>query len=222
MINPISAIHERMILNRRFQTLAQQLAPLLPTGASVLDVGCGDGKMAAELMRKRADCRIKGLDVLVRPETAIPVQAFDGVKIPEADGSVDAVLFVDVLHHTDDPIVLLREAARVARKCVIIKDHVREGFAAGPILRAMDWVGNSRFGVRLPYLYWNTHEWNRGFAAAGLRRERWTRAVKLYPAPITWLCDRGLHVIAVLTPALSEITPARLHQDGPDVRQCAR
>src|SRR5207248_8080226 len=118
--------------------------------------------------------------------------------IPLPDQSADAVMFIDVLHHTSDPIVLLREAARVATKRVIIKDHVREGFAAGALLRAMDWVGNARFGVTLTYLYWDSSEWRRGFDAAGLRSVSWNRAVRLYPPPISWVCDRGLHVVAML------------------------
>ena len=67
-------------------------------------------------MRQRPDLEITGVDVLVRPKNHIPVQLFDGRQLPFPDQSFDAVMFVDVLHHTDDPSVLLREAKRVARK----------------------------------------------------------------------------------------------------------
>ena len=55
-------------------------------------------------------------------------------------------MFVDVLHHTDDPMVLLREAGRVASGFVLIKDHTQNGILAGRRLRFMDWVGNARHG----------------------------------------------------------------------------
>ena len=66
------------------------------------------------------------------------------------DASFDVVMFVDVLHHTDDPLLLLQEAQRVG-KIILVKDHFRKGFLAGPTLRFMDWVGNAHHGVVLPY-----------------------------------------------------------------------
>ena len=54
----------------------------------------------------------------------MPVTAFDGRVIPMAARSVDVVTMFDVLHHADDPPALLAEAARVARTCVVLKDHV--------------------------------------------------------------------------------------------------
>ena len=42
-----------------------------------------------------------GIDTLVRDDSHIPVESFDGVKIPRHDNSTDYVLFSDVLHHTE-------------------------------------------------------------------------------------------------------------------------
>ena len=111
------------------------------------------------------------------------------------------MLLVDVLHHAADAGKLLRECARVARQCVIVKDHVREGIGAEQTLRLMDWVGNAHHGVRLPYNYWSPAEWEAALAQAGLVARSWRRDLGLYPAPITWLCDRSLHVLALLEPA---------------------
>src|SRR6058998_2858214 len=100
MLDPL---HDHWLKERRAQRLALAIAPLIPRNASVLDVGCGDGQISARVLRNRPDLSIIGLDVLVRPEPAIPVHEFDGKELPFNDASVDAVLFVDVLHHTDDP-----------------------------------------------------------------------------------------------------------------------
>ena len=100
---------------------------------------------------------------MVRPNTHIAVAAFDGMHIPFDDGSVDIVSFVDVLHHTDDPLILLREAARVARRYVLIKDHLRDGLFAAQTLRFMDWVGNYGHDVVLPYNYLRRADWHRLF-----------------------------------------------------------
>jgi len=190
-----------VIYRRRIEVLAGHLAPLLPRGALVLDVGCGDGALSARIGALRGDTRIEGVDVLVRPRTAIPVQAFDGSRLPFDDASVDVVLMVDVLHHTDDPLVLLRESMRVARSAVLIKDHLREGFAARLTLRGMDWVGNARHGVRLPYNYWSRGQWTHAFDQLGLAVQQWRSSLDLYPRPVRWICDRSLHFIASLSTA---------------------
>src|SRR5690606_11978895 len=128
--------------------------------ATVVDVGCGDGQLGALLQQARPDIALKGVDVLVRPNTFIPVSPFDGHRLPFDDDSVGAVLLVDVLHHCDDPTGLLRDCARVARDAIIIKDHLADGFLAVPTLRVMDFVGNAGHGVALPYNYWTREQWS--------------------------------------------------------------
>lgn len=191
-------LHGAYVHTRRVRVLSQHLARFFPRNASVLDVGCGDGQLAARLIALRPDLTIHGLDVLARPRSAIPVRLFDGAEIPYERASVDVVLMVDVLHHTDDPTVLLREAARVARSAVLVKDHLREGLGARVTLRAMDWVGNARHGVRLPYNYWSRAQWASAFDKLGLVVERWESALGLYPKPAGWLFDRSLHFVGLL------------------------
>lgn len=107
-------------------------------------------------------------------------------------------MFVDVLHHTVDPAILLKEAHRVARESVVIKDHTSDSLLSGPILRFMDWVGNAHHGVILPYNYWPTARWEQTFGQIGLSTETWTRKLGLYPFPASFVFERGLHFIARL------------------------
>jgi SAM-dependent methyltransferase len=192
--------HGRFVHSRRVAVLAQMIAAELPHGAHALDVGAGDGKLGALIGALRPDLRIEGLDVLVRPDAAIPVRAFDGLKLPLADQSVDAVFFVDVLHHADDAQALLADAARVARQRVVIKDHFREGFLANTTLRFMDWVGNARHGVALPYHYVNRAEWQALLDRAKLQRVTETRNVPIYPGWASWAFGRGLHFVGAYRP----------------------
>lgn len=191
-------LHEAWGFDRRVRVLSRHLEPLLPNRARVLDVGCGDGTIDAMLLEARSDLAIEGIDVLVRPETKIEVRAFDGDTIPHPDRSFDCVLFVDVLHHSQDARQLLREARRVSRDCVVIKDHRRDGLLAGSTLRLMDDVGNKRFGVDLPYNYWSHAEWREVLDEVGLEVRRWNQRLGIYPWPATWLFDRGLHFVAQL------------------------
>jgi SAM-dependent methyltransferase len=195
---PVGVLHEKLVSNRRVEVLARWFAELVPPKVRVLDVGCGDGLVSAILQSQRPDIRVQGIDVLSRAQTHIPVELFDGLHFPFDSGSFDVVLFSDVLHHTADPSALLREAARVAAHYVLIKDHYREGFAAGARLRFMDWVGNARFGVALPYNYWTEAQWRVGWQDAGLKPERVVTKLGLYPKPADWIFGAKLHFIALL------------------------
>lgn len=198
----LDAAHQRVVYGRRITVLAQHLSELLPRDASVLDVGSGDGLLARRILDARPDLRIRGVDVLIRPESHIPVEWFDGIRLPFRDREYDAVMMVDVLHHATDQAALLAETARVARRAVVIKDHVVSGLLARPTLAFMDWVGNARHGVALPYSYWTEEQWQRSFARLGLRTTARRDSLGLYPWPASLVFGRGLHFVAVLEPAI--------------------
>jgi SAM-dependent methyltransferase len=186
--------------NRRFFVLSRALAKAIPSRGSVLDLGCGDGQLALSLMRLRPDLTIEGVDVVPRPKTMIPVTQYDGVRLPFADKSFDYVTIVDVLHHTSDPAAVLAEAGRVARQGVVLKDHLREGMLARLTLVAMDWFGNLGDGVPMPYNFLSRAEWQNAFAVARLRSVQTVEKVGLYLPPISWICDRNLHFVSLLSP----------------------
>jgi SAM-dependent methyltransferase len=195
----LDAIHEHYVKNRRIDILSARLAELYEDGPrSVLDVGCGDGQIASRVMALKSGLKIQGIDPLVRPDTAIEVTAFDGQELPFADESFDYVQFVDVLHHTEDPMVLLREGCRVARRGIVLKDHLVKGLAARQVLRFMDGVGNQRFGVSLPHNYWTPTQWKKAFELLKLNAVEWNEQIALYPWWANWIFGRNLHVIAKL------------------------
>jgi SAM-dependent methyltransferase len=195
----IGKLHGRLVFARRVDVLAARIAPLLPPGPFV-DVGCGDGTVARNIVRLRGDLTPAGLDVLVRDGAAIEVAAFDGRSIPLADGAKQAVLLVDVLHHADDPVALLRECGRVGG-VVVVKDHLARSPLDHLTLSFMDWVGNRPHGVGLVYRYFTPESWSRALAEAGLTCEQLIPLRGLYPAPFSLLFERDLHFIARLRPA---------------------
>lgn len=190
--------HRAFVFERRTRVLAEMLAAQIPERASVLDIGCGDGTIGSLIAQLRPDISIQGVEFLVRPECKIECRAFDGISLPFPDGSFDVCSFVDVLHHTQDPMVLLREATRVSRSWVLLKDHLDENILDHLTLRLMDWVGNRPHGVVLTYNYQSRSQWAQYFTKCGLVETNWTTRVPLYPAPVSFVAGRGLHFVTLL------------------------
>ena len=197
----IEQMHAVYIQQRRLDGLVRHLKEVMPKNASVLDVGCGDGRLSTLLCEKRPDLVVEGIDVLQRDKIWLPVRQFDGRTIPVNAASVDVVMFIDVLHHTDDPYTLLREAVRVARKSIIIKDHLINGFLAEPTLRFMDWIGNARYGVVSPGNYWHQSQWDEAFETLALTPVDWLEKLELYPKAVDMWFGRSLHFLARLEAA---------------------
>ena len=191
----IKTLHDTFVYNRRMDVLSDIISKQLQNREKILDVGCGDGKIAY-LVSKKKNVDIFGVDVLVRDTIYIPVREYDGKLLPYEDNEFDSVIFVDVLHHIENPLGILNEAKRVAKSKIIIKDHLREGILAYSTLKFMDWVGNAHYGVNLPYNYLNKDEWEECFSKLGLTQKEYITQLSLYPFPFNLLFDRGLHFIA--------------------------
>jgi SAM-dependent methyltransferase len=197
-------LHGRLIFGRRVRALADNIAEMIPADATaLLDVGCGDGTLARSIVDRRPGLRATGVEIRARPQTAIPVQEFDGRILPFADGTHDLVMLVDVLHHAEDPLLLIREAARVAAREVIIKDHLTGAWLSHERLRLMDWVGNIGHGVPLRYAYLSPAEWRTAFAEAGLREVDRRERLGLYGPVLRWFFERRLHFVSRLVPKTS-------------------
>jgi SAM-dependent methyltransferase len=121
----------------------------LPDGAPlVVDVGCGDGALVRHLARRGA--RAVGVEVgagpLARARAHEPVggeryEQAGAEALPLADGTADAVLFMNSLHHVPGEHLdaALAEAARVLRPGGLL--YVQEPVAEGPyfeLLRPVD------------------------------------------------------------------------------------
>jgi hypothetical protein len=79
-----------------------------------------------------------------------------------------------------------------------LKDHTRDGMLAELTLKFMDWVGNRRHGVELPYNYWSKQEWAEAVRKIDLEIEVWENDLKLFPGPFSLMFDRSLHFFAKL------------------------
>ncbi len=208
-------VHSGYVAGRRVRVLADNLSGLIPRGARVLDIGCGDGAVGGAIATRRPDISLMGVEVLIRPQTRIPATPFDGLTLPFPDRAIEVALLVDVVHHASDPRRLLVEAARVATTAVIVKDHYLRGLFARPTLAFMDRVGNARHGVATPFHYWTPEQWHDAFRLmnATVRAER--THLGLYPPPARWIFERSMHFVALLSVAKRSERPSR----APDLQR---
>ena len=196
-------LHQALVFDRRRDRLVGSVLGELPDGATVLDIGCGNGEIGALL--GSAGHGVVGVEVHRRTVCAIPSCDIDGVRLPFADDAVDWALLVDVLHHAPDAESTLREAGRVARCGVIVKDHVARNGVDRFTLGVMDWVGNRQFGVGREGKYRSDEEWRELLDGVGLEPVAWDSDLDLYPGPAKPFFERSLHFVARLEPGSDRV-----------------
>jgi len=154
----LSPLHLRLVSAPRRQRLVATLAELGHGARTILDVGAGDGSVGAGVAAKLG-ASIQGVDKLPNRRAPFPVTAVADSDLPFASSSFDVVLLSDVLHHSDAPDQMLKEALRVAKQAVVVKDH----FAFGPwserMLLLLDIVGNRPYGVAVRGDYATPEAW---------------------------------------------------------------
>ena len=116
----------------------QHIAANLPAAPTVVDLGCGPGGLFAPLRQRHPDARVVGVEIqpmmveAARVEAervgAELVEADLASPLPFADGSVDAVTAVMVVHELPYPVPLLAEVARILAPggCLLIFDWVSQ------------------------------------------------------------------------------------------------
>lgn len=139
----------------------------MPSAASVLDVGCGNGYIAHHLSGLLGT-RVMGIDLDQSTEARIDYRCFDGKRFPVETGSLDAVLFCYVLHHAQDLQVLMSELRRVLRdsgQVVVYEDIPDRGWD-----RLVCSIHNRKWRGRTgPCSFRSENGWRNTFNAAGFR-----------------------------------------------------
>ena len=200
------AFHRRTSHYHRIDVLTQALAPHVGRGATLLDLGCGDLRLAAALHRERELARCVGADIWplrVAPPAGLEYRQIENnAALPWGDDAFDVVTLVDTLHHSVDADALLREALRVGRR-VLIKDHFEYGRISRGLLQFLDYLGNRAYGVPTPGHYFTPASFDQlvHAAAPGWRAEV-TLGIDLYGhLPLgRWLLPPRLHFVATLRP----------------------
>ena len=138
-------------------SIQNALAQLVPVGARVLDLGCGDGAMLSHLQTTRG-CSGYGVEIddanvlacVQRGVNVIQLNLDEGLAMFD-DASFDVVLQIDTLQHLRNAEVMLRETARVGRLGIVAFPN----FAHWPN-RFSVLQGRMPVTKRLPYQWYDT------------------------------------------------------------------
>jgi methionine biosynthesis protein MetW len=133
------------------------IARLVPQGARVLDLGCGDGAMLAHLQGTRG-CTGYGVEIadanvlacIQRGVNVVQLNLDEGLALFE-DNSFDVVLQIDTLQHLRNAEVMLRETVRVGSRGIVAFPN----FAHWPN-RLSVLMGRMPVTRRLPYQWYDT------------------------------------------------------------------
>ena len=135
----------------------EAIAQLVPKGARVLDLGCGDGAMLAYLQQTR-QCTGYGVEIndanvlacVQRGVNVIQLNLDEGLAL-FGDASFDVVLQLDTLQHLRNAEVMLLETVRVGREGIVAFPN----FAHWPN-RLSIMKGRMPVTRRLPYQWYDT------------------------------------------------------------------
>jgi SAM-dependent methyltransferase len=149
----------------RAYDMALEVASVLPSRATVLDVGCGNGFIAHHL-QGMLGTTVVGLDVGNSTAARINYLPYDGRHFPVKDQSFDAVLLCYVLHHAQDARLVLNEVGRVLRDggLVIIYEDIPSIWWDRVVCWTHDRQWRGRTG---PCTFQAEHDWRRTFSLAG-------------------------------------------------------
>lgn len=109
-----------------YRRVAEDVGAAAPTRALVLDAGCGSGRLAVEIARRRPDLRVHGIDLepgMVEVATRraehenltdrIEFTVADLADLPLPDNSIDMIVSTASLHHWTDVAAVIASLDRV-------------------------------------------------------------------------------------------------------------
>ena len=135
----------------------QSIARLVPEGARVLDLGCGDGALL-DLLTREKRCTGYGIEIdddnvqacVRRGINVLQLNLHQGLKAFQ-DQSFDVVLQINTLQHLRNAEVMLRETARVGRIGIVAFPNFAHWPNRLSVLR-----GRMPVTRRLPYQWYDT------------------------------------------------------------------
>src|SRR4030042_6446792 len=154
------------IVRSRSEVVVSRVFPYIKQSKKIIDIGSGTGDVAFLLSSKGKD--VTPVDVAdFHGPRLVKTTIYDGKTLPFQNNTFDTALLLMVLHHTLNPEMVFKEAARVAREVVIIETSY-----TGPINRFFTVISDAIGNLRLD-AFWNSYktdkDWKILFEKHGFR-----------------------------------------------------
>jgi ubiquinone/menaquinone biosynthesis C-methylase UbiE len=120
--------HAGTVFRGLYRRVAEDVAVAAPTGATLLDAGCGSGRLAVQIAARRPDLRVHGIDLepsmvevargRAQRENLTDRVAFtvaDLADLPLPNDSVDLIVSTASLHHWTHVGAVIASLVRVLR-----------------------------------------------------------------------------------------------------------
>ena len=149
--------------------VCRECKPFIKSSSKILDLGCGRGETTCGL-REYFKSEVIGADIQDVRTKNFPFQIINEKDLPFEDSSFDVIFIRYVLHHTQDPISILKEAKRVSRGKIIIYEDLPEGVFSKIFCE----IHGLTFGLFLQpkfkkLNFKKSSEWKKIFAQLGLK-----------------------------------------------------
>ncbi|HWY50887.1 MAG TPA: methyltransferase domain-containing protein [Chthoniobacterales bacterium] len=177
----------KLAIAQRSEIIFQEVEPLL-VGSSLLDIGCGNGLIAQSARKHFQEILLVDVVNYLLPSIDLPFAKYDDGQPLPTERKFDTVLLLTVLHHSFDPLLLLRAAWRaVGKRLLIIEsvfgasdDHLAEQYAlAGhsedtqlAYAVYVDWLYNRVLhdDIAVPYNFTRPDRWIQIFGQEGMSK----------------------------------------------------
>ena len=113
------------IYERAAKKMCLDCQGFIKKGSKILDWGCGTA-IVGKTFQDFFQAELFGVDVQDVRTVKIPFKITDGKSLSFPENSFDVVLINYVLHHSEDPVSVLKEAKRVARDKIVIYEDLPE------------------------------------------------------------------------------------------------
>lgn len=142
--------------------LEECLAAIVPElkGTSVLEIGCGIGRLATPIAETHPDWQLHGIDISTKmldlaPKSSVKYKLCNDRQIPYPDESFESVYSMLVFQHIDSQSLYdyFLETARVLKHGGVFRFQYVEGNHHGFVDHNHDlvdvtrWLGNARFDI---------------------------------------------------------------------------
>lgn len=103
---------------------------------SVLDIGTGTSIPVHVFAMNFPDIRFNTVDIVdIRKMKTLPFVIYNGIRLPFGDMEFDVSLLNETLHHCEDPVIVLSEAARTGKSVYVVEHFPMTGYGIEELIK---------------------------------------------------------------------------------------